>query len=140
MSVATPSFRVVSFPNRRRQRSSDPGGYINALTNNPLPNTPSHRVIVQYNLGDAQVSWLGAETMGRTIGASMFPSNVREDNEELFGFPVGNGPFTSGSVIQGWTYDVPTVPQTNIPPPSQYDTHECVRRDPRAQQQMGTLA
>lgn len=32
---------------------------------------------LQYGLADAQVTWLGAHTMARSVGASIFQSNVR---------------------------------------------------------------
>ena len=135
--------------------SSDPAGYMDRIATNPLPGTPVHQLLIQYNLGDAQVTWLGALTLGRSTGAVMFPNNPRENDEQLYGFEVVSGPVTSGAVIQGWTFDAPVVPQTNIPAScvapraaerfgslmhcsSEYDTHECVRRDPRAQDQMST--
>jgi len=39
-----------------------------------------------------------------------------------------------GNVVVGWSYDdVPPVPLVDIPPSSSDDTHECVRREERAQ-------
>ena len=60
---------------------AEPSGFADGLTANTLPNTPSHRVIFHYGLGDAQVSWLGCQTLARTTGEgsaiSMFQSNVQ---------------------------------------------------------------
>ena len=64
-----------------------PAGFIQGISTDPLPGTPSHNVLIGYGLGDAQVSWLGAQMIGRTTGASMFQGNVREGNVTLFGFP-----------------------------------------------------
>ena len=36
-------------------RRAEPAGYLNAVTKNPLPGTPPHRLLFQYGLGDAQV-------------------------------------------------------------------------------------
>jgi hypothetical protein len=36
----------------------EPSGYMSYVTENPLPNTPTHRVLFQYALGDAQVNIL----------------------------------------------------------------------------------
>eukprot|EP01095_Lingulamoeba_sp_RSL-Kostka_P013893 TRINITY_DN586_c0_g2_i1.p1 TRINITY_DN586_c0_g2~~TRINITY_DN586_c0_g2_i1.p1 ORF type:complete len:678 (-),score=197.51 TRINITY_DN586_c0_g2_i1:53-2086(-) len=118
-----------------------PGGYMDSLTTNPLPDTPSKRILIQYGLGDAQVSWLGALTMARSMGAVMFPDNVKENNEELFGFDVIDGPLENefGATCQGFDYGSPEVPQTNVPPSGQTDTHSCPSRDQRAIDQMNAL-
>ena len=117
---------------------SDPSGYMGSLTSNPLPDTPEKEIMLQYALGDSQVSWLSALTMGRSINAFMFPDNVREDNEILFGFVVAEEPVAT-AVIQGYYYGAPNVPQTNIPPSDDGNTHNCPRQDTRAQEAMFTL-
>ncbi len=70
------SWRVWVFF-RRCACATPCAGYLDSVSTDPLPNTPAHRVIMQYGLADAQVTWLGAHTMARSIGASMFSSNVR---------------------------------------------------------------
>ncbi len=50
----------------------EPMGYVHGLWQEPLPNTPAHEVLIQYGLGDAQVTWLGGLTIGRSIGCHMF--------------------------------------------------------------------
>eukprot|EP01094_Clydonella_sp_ATCC50884_P010458 TRINITY_DN2011_c0_g1_i3.p1 TRINITY_DN2011_c0_g1~~TRINITY_DN2011_c0_g1_i3.p1 ORF type:complete len:365 (-),score=93.14 TRINITY_DN2011_c0_g1_i3:81-1175(-) len=115
---------------------SEPSGYMDAITSDPLPNTPEHQVILHYALSDAQVTWLSCLTMSRSMGAVVFPYNVVEDGEVLFGFPVATQPVSSGAVMQGWYYNTPPVPQTDVPPSEEYDTHSCPRKDPRAQDQI----
>jgi hypothetical protein len=44
-------------------------GYAQHMTDDPLPNTPPHNVLLQMAYGDHQVSNLTAETEARTIGA-----------------------------------------------------------------------
>ena len=117
---------------------SDPSGYMGYTTSNTLPNTPAKQIILQYSLGDSQVSWLSALAMGRSMNAYMFPNNVQEDGEILYGFPIAQGS-VSTAVIQGFNYDAPAVPQTNTPPLEEYDTHSCCRKDDRAIQSMNTL-
>lgn len=117
---------------------ADPVGYFAYTANDPLPNTPSKQIIMQYSLGDSQVTWLSALAMGRSMGAYMFPDNVREDNEILYGFEVTSSDVTT-AVIQGYDYGAPLVPQTNTPPEKDTDTHACTRRDPRGVEQMNTL-
>jgi hypothetical protein len=51
---------------------ADPGPYCGYVTSNPLPNTPTHEVIVHNALGDKQVTYLGAFMIARSMGASMF--------------------------------------------------------------------
>jgi len=117
---------------------SDPAGYFAFTTSNTLPDTPAKQIIMQYSLGDSQVTWLSALAMGRSMNAYMFPDNVQEDGETLFGFEIATGDVTT-AVIQGYNYGAPPVPQTNTPPVKDTDTHACTRRDPRGVEQMYTL-
>lgn len=47
---------------------ADPAPFTSSEFKDPLPNTPAKKILAQYGLGDAQVTWLGALTMGRSIG------------------------------------------------------------------------
>jgi hypothetical protein len=115
-----------------------PGPYMARSALNPLPNTPAKQVLIHYALGDAQVSWLAGQTMGRTMEASMFPNNVQERQEVLYGYPVVTGPQT-GPIIVGWSFGVPDVPLGDVPPNSTTDTHHGPRLDPVAQGQLQTF-
>jgi len=117
---------------------SDPSGYMSFVVSNTLENTPPKKIAIQYALGDAQVTWLAALEMGRSMGAYIFPYNVQEDGEIYFGLPEADQPVTTATV-QGFSYGAPPVPQTNIPPEAEYDTHGCPRKDQRAIDQMVTL-
>jgi len=116
----------------------EPGGYLNYMANRTLPNTPAHQVVLQHGLGDAQVSYLGAYTMFRSVGAVMFESNVNEPGEKLFGFDfIPDTAAVAGPVIVTWDFPgVPPVPETNIPPDEDTDTHEYVRRQNTSQLMM----
>jgi len=50
---------------------AEPGGYVNHMTTNPLPNTPAHQVLIQIGLGDFQVSNVTADAEARSIGAKI---------------------------------------------------------------------
>ena len=50
---------------------SDPNGYAHHITDDPLPGTPSHKVLLQVALGDHQVANVAAEVEARTIGARL---------------------------------------------------------------------
>ena len=120
----------------------EPAGYMHHISDDLLPGTPKHTILIHYGLGDAQVSWMGAKMLGRSINASMFESNVEEGNVTLFGFnfrsdksklntSVGSG--NEGKhLIQGWNYNLPLVPFVNRPPECNYDSHEYTRRQPDA--------
>jgi hypothetical protein len=117
----------------------DPVGYLHAISRSPLPNTPAHTVVFNYGLGDSQVSWLGCHTLARSVGATMFVSNVAEGNESLAEFPQVPDTTVLGQyqhVVQGWDFGAPQVPFVNIPPNEATDTHEFTRRAPTSQAQM----
>lgn len=115
----------------------DPSGWA-AYIEAPRPGTPAHRVVMHYGLGDHQVTWLGAHTIARSVGASMFAGNVREGNETLAEFPTvaDDTVLTTGSLIMGFDFGFPVNPFDNNPPTSGPDAHECPRRAPQAQAQM----
>ncbi|EGD80370.1 hypothetical protein PTSG_10625 [Salpingoeca rosetta] len=114
-------------------------GYLHHITRDPLPNTPAHTVIGHYGLGDAQVTWLGMLTIGRSVGAHMYKSNVREANETLYGFDFISDDTTLSTpgqnLVQGWDFGAPPVPPVNIPAAKSTDAHEKPRRTMTAQEQ-----
>ena len=115
----------------------DPSGWSGYVAGG-LPNTPAHRAIFHYGLGDAQVTWLGAHAVALSAGASIYASNAREGNETLgqFAAVADDAVLTEGSLIMGFSYDYPVVPFINVPPDTGFDAHECPRRTPAAQEQM----
>ncbi|CAI8044162.1 hypothetical protein GBAR_LOCUS24525 [Geodia barretti] len=126
----------------------EPAGYMSYITEDPLPGTPTHRVLYQYGLGDAQVNILGLYAIARSARAVMFESNVRCQfllpdtgqvvTEKLFGFPLlpDDTTVTQDVVAVGFDCGAPPEPADNIPPNAATDTHEGPRRSPLAQEQM----
>ena len=121
--------------------SLEPSGYVSHINKDLFPNTPMHSILFHYSLGDAQVTWLGAEQLGRAAGCYMYKSQVPEYNETLYGFQfiedsvVINTSIAADAnkcVIQGWNYNVPQVPFVNKPPEGA-DTHEYTRRQTTSQ-------
>ena len=105
---------------------AEPTGYITSIHTNTLPNTPSHRVMFHYGLGDAQVSWLGAQTLARSVGdVSMFKSNVREEGEHFFGYTLvdDTAVITNGNAIVGFDFGALPVPRINRPAAAATDAH-----------------
>ena len=48
---------------------AEANGYAHHMTDDPLPNTPPHEVMLHVGLGDHQVAQVAAEVEARTIGA-----------------------------------------------------------------------
>jgi len=49
----------------------EPNGYANHMTNDPLPGTPPHHVLIDMSYGDHQVTNVATEVEARTIGAPL---------------------------------------------------------------------
>jgi hypothetical protein len=124
----------------------DPDGYAPQMTAHPLPDTPSHTVLMQIAYGDFQVSMYAGAAEARTIGASVYEpalDPVRARDRNLFyGIPmIGRFPFT-GSAIEIWDSGpgrVQPPPVGNIPPTAgahNIDPHEDPRNTPAAQLQI----
>jgi hypothetical protein len=125
----------------------DPDGYAQQMTSNPLPDTPSHTVLMQIAYGDHQVSNYAAAVEARTIGASVhvpaldLATNRARDRNMFYGVPaIGRYPF-GGSAIVIWDGGpglVQPPPVGNIPPAdtaTNNDPHHYVRNSPLARLQ-----
>jgi hypothetical protein len=127
----------------------DPSGYAEQMTSHPLPDTPSHVVLMQLAYGDFQVSMYAGAAEARTIGASAYtpaldPARARDRNL-LYGIPaIGHYPF-AGSAIEIWDSGpgrVQPPPVANLPPASgthNIDPHEDPRKTPAAQAQISAF-
>jgi hypothetical protein len=127
---------------------AEANGYALHMTDDPLPNTPPHRVLMQAGLGDHQVAQVAAETEARTIGARTRDPYVDPgrsfDVAPGFGLPrIDAYPFTGNAFMlfdigprrpgaqSGETIGTDPPPTTNTPPrgdPYQQDPHEFPRR------------
>jgi hypothetical protein len=86
----------------------EPDGYAQQMTTHPLPDTPSHTVLMQIGYGDHQVSDYAAAVQARTIGASVHEpaldvsTNRAQDRNMFYGIPaIARYPF-GGSAIVIW--------------------------------------
>ncbi len=118
----------------------DPDGYAQQMTSKPLPDTPSHTVLMQVAYGDHQVSMYSAATEARTIGASAHEpaldlnTDRSRDRNLFFGIPaIKRYPF-GGSAIVIWDSGpgrVQPPPLANRPPvdnqTNNRDPHSDVR-------------
>ena len=124
----------------------EPDGYAAQMTNHPLPNTPSHQVLMQIAYGDFQVSMYAAAVEARTIGASAYQPALDADRTQdlqlFYGLPsIKRFPF-NGSAVEIWDSGpgrVQPPPVANLAPVASSDNidpHEDVRNTPAAQVQM----
>ena len=100
----------------------DANGYAHHMTDDPLPNTPPHQVLLQAAFGDHQVANVTAEVEARTIGAGVYqpaldptdtdPQSVdpgpnqrhweADGSEQIFGLPsITSFPY-DGSALVYW--------------------------------------
>jgi hypothetical protein len=125
----------------------EPDGYAEQMTSDPLPDTPSHTVLMQIAYGDFQVSMYAAAVEARTIGAfvhepalDLNTDRVRDRNL-FFEVPVIDRYPFDGSAIVIWDSGpgrVQPPPFANVPPtagPNNNDPHEDVRNTPSARVQ-----
>jgi hypothetical protein len=92
-------------------------GYAQHMTDEPLPGTPAHHVLLQAAYGDHQVSNLAAEVEARTIGAQVHTPELDSGRhwatDPLFGLTaIGTYPFSGSAALVYYDggplgYDVP---------------------------------
>jgi hypothetical protein len=84
----------------------EPNGYAHRMTDDPLPNTPAHQVLLNVAFGDHQVTDYQADVEARTVGAAahrpvLFPGRW-PNTEVLWNVPsIDRYPYT-GSAIYYW--------------------------------------
>ncbi len=98
------------------------------------PARPPTTVFIHANIGDYQVTPLGAELIARSIGAK----NLSPTNRDVFGIPDAPSPI-DGSAIVEWSWGLLPAPETNVPPsdlcptnapPGCGDPHQLLRSQP----------
>lgn len=111
-------------------------GYAHHMTDDPLPGTPAHEVLLHVALGDHQVAQETAAIEARTIGARIHRPAVADgrlpDVEPFWGIdPIPSDPW-NGSALVIWDSGAPAPPVENVPPRDGQDPHEHPRADPQA--------
>ena len=79
-------------------------GYAHHMTDDPLPNTPEHHVLLQLGYGDHQVSNVAGEVEARTIGAQVHTPELDPGRhwgtDPLFGLtPIGAYPYSGNAAM-----------------------------------------
>lgn len=113
---------------------AESAGWLRVMNKDPYLDSPAKQVLLQAAFGDAQVTPISAHVQARAYGSVGVAPTLRD----IDGVRVERAPLPSGtSVIVEWKYGgVPTAPLTNTPPLKRTDTHECVPRTPKAQEQL----
>ncbi|NKZ05690.1 hypothetical protein HGB48_18350 [Actinomadura latina] len=113
-------------------------GYAWHMTDDPLPNTPKHRVLMHVAFGDHQVAPVAAEVEARTIGARVHAPAVtpgrNPDTVPYWGIPVFGSSY-DGSAMVVWDSGSPAPPLTNTPPTQGRDPHSDPRNNADARRQ-----
>ena len=123
-------------------------GYAEAMTDNPLPNTNDHEVLLQLALGDHQVTNYAAEVEARTIGAvryapTLVPARTWDLDYEalppITSYPAGPDEsymvyYASGPPEFTGTRGIGTgmPPLENVPPRPEWGFGRDPHGDPRA--------
>jgi hypothetical protein len=117
-------------------------GYAEHLTDDPLPGTPAHEVLMIEAFGDHQVANIATETMARTAGVSVHVPALAPgrsfDVTPFWGIPPITGDPFHGSALVVWDYGNPAPPLFNVPPREPdfgEDPHGKGRNEPRVLQQ-----
>ncbi len=128
----------------------DPGeanGYAHFMTDDPLPNTPPHEVLMRVAFSDHQVANVTAEVQARTIGAKAYAPSLQEGRhwavDPYFGLEqVSEFPFSDGSMMVYYDSGPETFtgkrgigvappPNENLPPRTEWGYGRDPHGDPR---------
>ena len=114
---------------------AEANGYAHHMTDDPLPDTPAHRVLMHVAFGDHQVANIAAEVEARTIGArtnSGFLAAGRHwATDQTWGIPTFSGSW-NGSGFVYWDSGTPAPPNGNIAPSDVEDFRGDPHSDPRS--------
>jgi hypothetical protein len=102
-------------------------GYAHHLTDDPLPGTPAHKVLVHMATNDDEVSNVATEIMVRTMGIPQLTPVVKS----YYDIPEMAAPF-DGSAMHESDEGDPAIPIGNIPPPDN-NAHGAMRARPAIQ-------
>jgi hypothetical protein len=118
---------------------SDPDGYAQHMTSDPLPGTPAHEVLMDEAFGDHQVANIATENEARTIGATVHEPALAPgrspDLVPFYGIPPTPSDVYSGSALVMWDSGSPPPPTTNTPPTAGADPHGVPRAQPTVRYQ-----
>lgn len=111
-------------------------GYAHHMTDDPLPGTRTHAVLLIEAFGDHQVTNIATENMARTIGASVQMPNLAPgrhwDTTPMWDIPrIAAFPFTGSAALVEWDFGTPAPPLVNLPNRAGQDPHGLGGRESR---------
>ncbi|CAN5629868.1 hypothetical protein BH20ACT2_BH20ACT2_00460 [soil metagenome] len=112
-------------------------GYAHHATDDPLPGTPAHQIMLQLAYSDHQVANVAAEVQGRTYRTALRTPALTDGRhwsvDPAFGFDTVSTDATAGaSYLVYWFSEErgnTTPPNGNVPPRSGTDPHGDPRKD-----------
>ena len=113
-------------------------GYANHVTTDPLPNTPTHEVLLLGAVGDHQVTEYSLRVEAATMGAAAhvpiaMPGRVAELDPGWLITPIDHYPY-SGSAYFLWDTGSPSSPLVNVPSREGHDPHDDTPKIPAVQE------
>ncbi len=107
----------------------EPGGLTPYMTEDLLPNTPAHHVLMHIARGDHQVTPFGAHVMARTIGAVQLASDdaAQPVFDDYYGIAQKKAPLQDQSALVEYDFGLKPLPASNIPAADGCDPHDRVR-------------
>jgi hypothetical protein len=113
-------------------------GYANHATNDPLPGTPQHYVLLLGALGDHQVTEYSLRVEAATMGAAAHvpiadSGRVAEIDPGWLLTPINSYPY-NGSAYFLWDTGSPSSPVGNVPPHAGHDPHDDTPNIPEVRQ------
>ncbi len=107
---------------------TEPDGYAPYITENMLPNTPSHHILMHAARGDHQVTTLAAAVIARAVKAKLIEDKQGEVMRDVYGLDKAPAPLQDENALV--EYDFPALapePLHNLPVTTGFDPHDCVR-------------
>jgi len=107
----------------------EPGGLAPYMSDDLLPNTPAHHVLLHIARGDHQVSPLGAHILARAIGAVQLESDdpAQPVFDDYYGIARGKAPLKDKSALIEYEFGLAPLPAHNVPAKDGCDPHDRVR-------------
>lgn len=107
----------------------EPGGLTPYMTEDRLPGTPAHHVLLHIARGDHQVTPFGAHIMSRAIGAVQLASDDASQPvfEDYYGIETKKAPLTDQSALIEYDFGLKPLPASNTPAKDGCDPHDRVR-------------
>lgn len=110
----------------------DPLTWAVHITDDPLPGTPPHQVLLHVAREDGQVLNEVSHVLGRAVGAKLLTPAVRP----LWGFEEVAERSTEPATLTEWDFGIEPWTDPLTPRPEEPDSHGWLRKQPEAQDQM----